>query len=343
MRKRIISYILALICVFVCTSPAFANDTQTNRDRYIEYINSFEESDTISTTDFMKVIFDLNDIDMSLFDHYIVKRNYIVNSFRIDQKVTRETALIDIMRSFMLIPDPDKINLYPWEDATYCGLTKQELAYISYAKELGITNGISSTKFGFNCPVTIKQIKSFIENINQLEDLSELQTKFQLNYVIDETVMSLDSLCIPLITEYLYSLPDNVEKSIIDHKWSIVLCSDTIPDYNANAIGLTSYRNLEVSIITISTHTWDRDFTEIMTHEFGHVLHDLSGFKPLSEEILTKEKPNLASDYREYANTNEYEYIACSWYYMSIIGETNFSNKYPETYAYINEMLSSIK
>ena len=80
-----------------------------------------------------------------------------------------------------------------------------------------------------------------------------------------------------------------------------------------------------------------------MVHEYGHVIHSLYGYVDPPNNILTEEKPKLASEYRAYAAKNNNEFVACAWTYWYIVGDDYFSQEYPETYKFLQDMILNIK
>lgn len=145
-----------------------------------------------------------------------------------------------------------------------------------------------------------------------------------------------------MVIEYLYSLPNNVENAIINDDRTIIFCGDEIPGYEGiPAIGATS--NTRIYFTTTSTHSWDHSFIETMVHEYGHVIHSLYRYVDPPNNILTEEKPKLASEYRAYAEKNNIEFVACAWTYWYFVGDERFSQEYPETYKFLQDMISKIK
>lgn len=341
MKRKFINIFLVLLLIVSCTSSTIAINIQdSNQITYNDYLKMLSNKTEITKYELFTLIYLQHNIDPELINHSTFIRKYIVTSYNVNSNSNRAIALIDLMRAYMLIPDPENTYFYPWEDIDK-ELSKQDLAYISYAKELGITNGISQTKFGFNLPITGWQLKTIINRINQL-DLSKIQTKFKLNYIVYEDIENLEDLIIPLVIEYLYSLPNNVENAIINDDRTIIFCGDEIPGYEGiPAIGGTS--NTRIYLTTTSTHSWDHSFIETMVHEYGHVIHSLYGYVDPPNNILTEEKPKLASEYRAYAEKNNNEFVACAWTYWYIVGDDHFSQEYPETYKFLQDMISKIK
>ena len=340
MKRKIISIILILICTICIIGNTSITNADASEYSYENFLDSYNDNDYIKLEDFYKLLFLQHDIDPYYIEHFIFSFSYKVDTYGYYPMVKRETALIDLMRSYMLIPDPSEITLYPWKDID-SDLNKQYLAYISYAKELGITNGITKDEFGFGKEITIKQLKAFINRINSL-DLNQLQTKFKMNYKSVDSIGNLTELAIPLVIEYLYSLPNNVESAIINDNRTIIFCGDEIPGYEGiPTIGATS--NTCIYFTTTSTHSWDHSFIETMVHEYGHVIHSLYGYVDPPNNVLTEEKPKLASEYRAYAEKNNIEYIACAWTWLYITGDEHFSKEFPETYKFIQDMIMNIK
>ena len=341
MKRKFINIFLVLLLIISCTSNTIAINTQeSNQIIYSDYLKMLSDKTEITNYELFTLIYLQHNIDRELIKHSTFIRKYMVTSYVVNSNSNRATALIDLMRAYMLIPDPENTYFYSWEDIDK-KLSKQELAYINYAKELGITNGISQTKFGFNLPITGLQLKAFINRINQL-DLSKIQTKFKLNYIIYKDIGNLEELIIPLVIEYLYSLPNNVENAIINDNRTIIFCGDEIPGYEGiPAIGATS--NTHIYLTTTSTHSWDHSFIETMVHEYGHVIHSLYGYIDPPNNILIEEKPKLASEYKAYAEENNIEFVACAWTYWYIVGDDYFSQEYPETYKFFQDIISKIK
>ena len=341
MKHKIANIFLVILLLISCTYNAKAIDNhESNQIAYNDYLNTLSNKSQVKNSELYTLLYLHHNIDPELIDHSTFIRKYMVTSYGVNSNSNRATALIDLMRAYMLIPDPENTHFYPWEDIDK-ELSKQDLAYISYAKELGITNGISQTKFGFNLPITGWQLKTIINRINQL-DLSKIQTKFKLNYIIYKDIGNLEELIIPLVIEYLYSLPNNVENAIINDDRTIIFCGDEIPGYEGiSAIGGTS--NTRIYLTTTSTHSWDHSFIETMVHEYGHVIHSLYGYIDPPNNILIEEKPKLASEYRAYAEKNNNEFVACAWTYWYFVGDEHFSQEYPETYKFLQDMISKIK
>ena len=339
MKRKIISIILILICTICIIGNTSITNADASEYSYENFLDSYNDNDYIKLEDFYKLLFLQHDIDPYYIDHFIFSFSYKVDTYGYYPMVKRETALIDLMRSYMLIPDPSEITLYPWKDID-SDLNKQYLAYISYAKELGITNGITKDEFGFGKEITIKQLKAFINRINSL-DLNQLQTKFKMNYKSVDSIGNLTELAIPLVIEYLNTLPDFVEKAIIENDRTIMFCDDTIPDYEDRpVIGLTNPN--EIRIITTASYCWKFSFNEILVHEFGHVVHKLSNME-IPYENFNEEKLKLSYMYTSYATENELEYIACAWTWLYITGDEYFSKEFPETYKFIQDMIMNIK
>ena len=341
MKRKIANIFLVILLLISCTYNAKAIDNhESNQIAYNDYLNTLSNKSQVKNSELYTLLYLHHNIDPELIDHSTFIRKYMVTSYVVNSNSNRATALIDLMRAYMLIPDPENTYFYSWEDIDK-KLSKQELAYINYAKELGITNGISQTKFGFNLPITGWQLKAFINRINQL-DLSKIQTKFKLNYIIYKDIGNLEELIIPLVIEYLYTLPNNVENAIINDNRTIIFCGDEIPGYEGiPAIGGTS--NTRIYLTTTSTHSWDHSFIETMVHEYGHVIHSLYGYVDPPNNILIEEKPKLASEYRAYAEKNNIEFVACAWTYWYIVGDEHFSQEYPETYKFFQDMILNIK
>lgn len=344
MKRKLISILLTVLCIFYCTQNAIAIDyyIEDNTQNYEEILNSYSNTDIISKSDFFNFIFSLNNIDINLTNRFTFKTSYTINSVGFNTNVTRTTALIDIMRSFMLIPNPKYTNHYDWSD-TPSNFSDQDIAYINYAKELGITNGLTNTEFGFYEYVTIWQLKEFINRINRL-DLENNKTIAQITITTCDEIGNLGELAKPLVIEYLYTLPDNIINSLIKNNWEIIMCGDIIPGYDdTSVVGATYPYKQKVYLTTIGEYSWTKSFKETMIHEFGHVIHTLYNLTPIPEDILSTEKPKLAKDYRPYADSSDEEFIACAWAYLYYKNDDYFSKEYPKTYQFIQNMISEIK
>ena len=342
--KRFISKILILIlCISCCIGYTNAVDFSDINENCTKYINSFKDSDHLCQNEFYKFLFLKHDIDPELINYVNFKNSYSINEVKITANITRTTAIIGLMRSYKLIPDPDNITFYQWED-TPSNLSKQELAYISYARQLGITKGITLTKFGFMNEITIKQLKAFIHNIESIKNLKNLQVSCKLKITSKKEIGNIYQLVEPLLIEYLYSLPDNVESALIRRNWKIILCNNLIPGYEGtSAIGLTRPDRHEIYLVTTSRSIMPTNFNSNMIHEFGHAIYNIAGSPSISSKILKTEKPKLAKEYRSYAGVNKHEYIACAWVFMNQKGDEYFSQNYPETYKLFKNMISRMK
>lgn len=154
MKRKFINIFLVLLLIVSCTSNTTAiNIQESNQITYNNYLKILSNKTEMTKSELFTLIYLQHNIDPELINHSTFIRKYMVTSYRVNSNSNRATALIDLMRAYMLIPDPENTYFYPWEDIDK-ELSKQDLAYINYAKELGITNGISQTKFGFNLPIT---------------------------------------------------------------------------------------------------------------------------------------------------------------------------------------------
>ena len=327
-----------------CTSSINATDIKTVDNNYLDYFDSYNDNDQIKLIDFFHYLFKLKGIDESLVNKFIFKPEYRIDSYGYNANTTRLTALIDLMRAYMIIPDINSIEYYPWTDIPesddFYSISDIELAYVSYARELGITKGISMTEFGFTKNITVWQLKTFIKNI---ENLSINPVEFPLEYSTNDNIKNLDKLALPLIIEYMQKLPEPIKNKIINDNWKFYFSDDNIPNQDKGIIGITDSDNHNISLITLKRPGYNRNFTEIMVHEFGHVIHYLSNISPFTEQIIFIEKPKLANDYIIYANTNKNEFVACAWAYLYFKGDEYFSAEYPGTYEFIQDMISRIE
>lgn len=344
MKKYTIILFLSFLTAFACMNSAKAIDCQDIEDNHLNYFDSYKDTDKIKLNDFYCFLFELNNIDKSLVDQFLFKAEYRCNSYGYNANTSRMTAIINLMRAYMIIPDVNSIEYYPWTDIPESdmmySITNTELAYISYARKLGITKGISETEFGFNKDVTIGQLKIFINNIKKL---SMYQVDFPFEYESSPNIKNLDKLVLPLIIEYMNSLPEKVKNKIINSKWKFYFCENYVPGYNEGTIGLTDCENRIITLSTLRRPGYLRIFTETMVHEFGHVIYHLSNIKLIDDEIINIEKPKLSTEYKSYANKNKNEFIACAWTYLYYVGDDYFSIEYPYTYEFIQDMISRIE
>ena len=196
------------------------------------------------------------------------------------------------------------------------------------------------TEFGFTKNITVWQLKTFIKNI---ENLSINPVEFPLEYSTNDNIKNLDKLALPLIIEYMQKLPEPIKNKIINDNWKFYFSDDNIPNQDKGIIGITDSDNHNISLITLKRPGYNRNFTETMVHEYGHVIHSLYGYIDPPNNVLTEEKPKLASKYRAYAEKNNIEFVACAWTYWYIVGDDYFSQEYPETYKFLQDMISKIK
>ena len=331
-----------MICILPYTNQT--KDNNINDSNLLFISDKHIENEYIDIDQFLKLIFSQHNISSTTINHCIFKNKYRVSNYTLSSYTTRETALIDLMRSYMLIPDPDKINLYPWDDIpNNTNLSKQDLAYISYAKELGITKGYTDSTFGFNMPITKWQLNTFIKNIENVKKSLSNQVEYGIQCISYDKNKHLDELAFPIVIEYLYSLPNNVETAIKNNNWTVVICNDTIPGYEKyNAIGLTNLDICSIYLISTAKYSTYYSFEEILIHEFGHVINNLANLELYQNDEIIKEQEKLSRAYRPYANESMSEYIACAWTWLYYIGDIHFSNAYPNTYKFIQKMISSI-
>lgn len=283
-------------------------------------------------------------IDLNMLGECTLKSSYYTNYWALEN-IDRMTMLIDIMRINMLIPDPDttEITEYPWDDIPD-NISKQALAYINYAKQLGITNGIGEYTFGFKVNATYEQFDAFANNISKIENIEQYQAKCPIK-VIDKTNDGLDRLAKPLIIEYFNTLPDKLVTEICTYTFYID--DHEIPEYSY-AIGLTNNQTKTIEVLGTAASLYGKDFNETMIHEFGHAVNEISGVNLIYNvnnysEILDKEMPKMGVLYRSYATTNKYEFFACAWYYNYLKGEENFAYLFPETSILFNKILDMYK
>ena len=224
--KKIISIIFSLI---ICTTIISAN-------------NETYEKETIRNDEIFIYLYNELGYDYNTLSSNCFIRSYY-SSFCNGMDINRKMALIDLMRIYSLIPDPDQYaDLYTWEDKESTD-DLQELAYINYAKYLGITKGTSATTFGFDQPITKTQLNTFIDNIKNLENIKDYQYEYKFNVTDDQSNKHYSTFCKPLIAEYYYTLPDYIVDRVTTGKWKIQVVNGRIPGIpsNIDAIGATNY------------------------------------------------------------------------------------------------------
>ena len=327
--KKIIAILFSLIvCTTMISSEEIYQRETIRNDEMIEYL--------------------YNELG---YDYNILNSNCVTHSyytgFGIGMNMNRKMALIDLMRIYNLIPDPDEYaNMYKWDDKVSTD-DPQELAYINYAKYLGITKGTSETTFGFDQSVTRTQLNTFRDNIKNLTDLKSYQYDYKFSVTDDQPNKHYSAFCKPLIAEYYYTLPDYIIDRVTTGKWKIEIVNGHIPGVasNIDAIGATNYYTYKI-YVAAETNVFNlSSFMDTFIHEFGHVL-DCESNCFLSNSInnvYNDEIDKLCVEHRVYASTNQYEYIACAWRYMELIGEEKYSEDYPLTYQLFLQGLNRLK
>lgn len=346
MEKKYLRILVVFTTILLCTTAVFATTVKYDYDdssiSYEEYLNHnqgiYEEMNGQAV---IGLLCRKYNIKMDNIRKSTITPLYYSHYWPL-APVTRMQALIDIMRVNMLIPDPETVTSYIWNDLPQY-IDDMDLAYINYAKELGITNGIEENAFGFNKIITYYQFDKLINNIKSLENLESYQVKCPIK-VIDRENQNHDILAAPIITEYLYTIPDKLVNKL--KVWSFYLDGYYIPNYDY-AVGLTSDYDSQIDIISYKNNTYATSFgfNETMIHEFGHAFSCISGIQVLQDvdngsHIIEEEIPKLAEDYRTYAASNRYEYFACAWVWLYTLGDENFKSSYPYTYAMFQKMLS---
>lgn len=320
--KRLCSFILALVMTMTIT---YAVDKESK-----PYVRNDEMIEMICES----INYDYNQMGGNCF----IQEYY--NVFDRGADTDRISTLISVMRLYNLIPDPDIYSCaYTWDD-TPEKITDQELAYVNFAKYLGITNGTSETIFGFNDKITYWQVDTFIERTKSVSNKYQYQYNFTF---VDDSELNYGIFCKPLIAEYLYKLPDNVADNFTDGNWTFQILCGNIPKVTTDAVGATYYYQKKITIVA-NTHGLNvSSFTDTLIHEIGHgidaELNQGMSYE-VTSEILETEMPKLAKNYRIYASTDKYEYMACAWRYMDIIGEEKFKVEYPLTYDIFVDILS---
>lgn len=301
-------------------------------------IHAIDTEDTVSNKEFINYVTG----QFNITYENILNEDYVHNyytGYMLFCDLQRADALIGLMRLYRLIPDFDTIELYEWVDIpTDKNYTDIELSYISYARELGITCGTSECTFSFNTPITLSQLNTFNDRINQLENLDELQVTSPLK--VNDTENSNCNIFVePLLIELLMQLPDNVYETLVNDKWKINLIHAEYMNIDGqSAVGAT-YNNNYIDIVTQSS--FSTSFYITMIHELAHAIDSscnwgfVDGVYP-DTQIIREEMPKLADKYRSYANTNTNEYIACAFEYIAIYGIDKFKEEYPLTYDWLN-------
>ena len=328
MRKIIAILFSLIICTTMISSEEIYQRETIRNDEMIEYL-------------YNELGYDYNTLNSNCVTH-----SYYTG-FGIGMNMNRKMALIDLMRIYGLIPDPDEYaNMYKWDDKVSTD-NPQELAYINYAKYLGITKGTSETTFGFDQSITRTQLNTFRDNIKNLTDLKSYQYDYKFSVTDDQPNKHYSAFCKPLIAEYYYTLPDYIIDRVTTGKWKIEIVNGHIPGVasNIDAIGATNYYTYKI-YVAAETNVFNlSSFMDTFIHEFGHVL-DCESNCFLSNSInnaYNNEIDKLSVNYRVYASTNQYEYIACSWEYFELVGEEKYSEEYPLTYQLLLEGLDRLK
>lgn len=342
MKRRICSIITAFILCIALVMPVYANNDEIHHN----YINDYDDTSFISNLEFMHSIANMFDIKYDA----IAQENYIFEyytGYSHYNMIQRQNVLVALMRLYHLYPDFNNITLYEWADSPNIKMSNQELAYITYAKELGITSGTSETTFGFNQSATIWQIKTFIERINNLENIEELQKECPLQ-VIDTEDYNREVITEPLICEFFYGLPEEIRVGLVTNDYQVYLYYNTIPGYeDVGAIGI-HYSYPPIIGLTTKGNLTTYRFTRIFSHEIGHAIENLAkthlvyGVDNCSD-IIDDEIPKMVLKFRSYAGTNVREYIACAVEYAYIYGEDALKTEYPSTYEYFMQLINIIQ
>lgn len=328
--RKIIAILFSLI---ICTTMIGAGDDIYQRE-------------TIRNDEMIEYLYNELGYDYNTLNSNCVMSSYYTG-FGIGMNMNRKMALIDLMRIYNLIPDPDEYaNMYKWDDKVSTD-DPQELAYINYAKYLGITKGTSATTFGFDQSITRSQLNTFRDNIKNLTNLKKYQYEYKFSVTDDQANKHYSTFCKPLIAEYYYTLPDYIIDRVTTGKWKIEIVNGRIPGVasNIDAIGATNYYTYMIYVAAETNVLNLSSFMDTFIHEFGHVL-DCESNCFLSSSInnlYNDEIDKLCVEHRGYASKNEYEYIACAWRYMEIIGEEKYSEDYPLTYQLFLQGLNRLK
>lgn len=347
MKSRLVKFLVILLTIYSITIPVNAT-TYSPYDASITYEEYLTSNDTSTRYLAGDTIFGLlgrkYNIDLDMLSECTLKTSYYTNNWHLTT-IDRMTMLIDIMRLNMLIPDPDSTDIieYPWEDIPD-NISAQDLAYINYAKQLGITSGTGEYTFGFNENATYEHFDAFANNISKIENIEQYQVECPIK-VIDNTNKDLDRFAEPLIIEYFNTLPDRLVADLCIY--TIYIDDQELPEYSY-ATGLTYTPTKIIRILGTSDMLYGKNFNETMIHEFGHAVNDVSGINLIHNvnnynEILDIEMPKMGRVYRSYATTNKYEFFACAWYYNYLRGEEIFASIFPETSILFNTILDGYK
>lgn len=346
--KNKLSKVLAILLIIASLTISVSAVTYDPYNPNVSYENYLANNDTTTRTFTGSTMIGLlarkYGLDVAKIGESTIKNSYYTHYWPLET-IDRTTMLINIMRVNLLIPDLDSYNIdeYPWTDIPE-NFSELKLAYINYAKQLGITNGTGEYTFGFTQPATYEQFDTFVNNISKIDNIEQYQAKCSIN-VIDKTNSGLDKLAKPLIIEYFNTLPDKLVTEI--SKYTFYIDDYEIPEY-VNAIGLTNTQTKTIEVLGTAKTLYGKDFHETMIHEFGHAVNDISGVNLIRNvdnysEILDVEMPRLGVLYRSYATTNKYEYFACAWYWYYYKGAENFTYKYPETAILFEKILNMYK
>lgn len=352
MKKKAIQIIFMMLLIpILCSSTIYGynipnekyefDDPNISYEEYL-YHNSTDMNQNLTSQTVIGLLARKYDINLNEIRNSIVIEYYYTKSWH-NSMANRMQTLIDIMRLNMLIPDPNTIKSYPWEDIPD-NITDQELAYINYAKELGITNGTGEFTFGFNQHITYSQFNTFITNIENIKNISEYQKSYPV-IIIDKMNYNNDKLVAPLISEYFNTLPNKLTTEL--SSWTLYLDGDSIPSYDT-AVGLTTPVENKIEIISLSSTFKNQSFIETMIHEFGHAISWIANKRLVNgaypdTNILEEEMPKLVKGYRKYAGENRDEYFACAWYWNYHVGDVLFSTVYPYTYELFQSILNKYK
>lgn len=346
MKNKLTKVLLVLLIIASLSISASAvtyspYDTSVSYEDYVT--NNAPTTNSLTGNTILGLLGRKYNADLNMLNECTLKCSYYTNHWHL-KNIDRMTMLIDIMRLNMLIPDPDSTEIieYPWDDIPN-NISKQDLAYINYAKQLGITNGIGEYTFGFKMDATYKQFDTFVNNISKIENIEQYQAECPIK-VIDNT-NGLDKFAKPLIVEYFNTLPDKLVTDLCTYTFYID--DHVIPEYTY-ATGLTNMYTKIIRVLGTADYLYDKDFNETMIHEFGHAVNDVSNVNLIHNvnnysAILNEEMPKLGRLYRSYATTNKYEFFACAWYYNYMRGETNFAYLFPETSILFNSILDRYK
>lgn len=349
MKKRII--VLSVLCAILITvlsttchgvtSPKFNDERAT----FEEYVEHYGDAKYVNATNLYYLIYKKYGIYGKYNQYSPINNSYIISATCENRaKIDRTTALVALMRVNMLIPNNTTVNEYTWTDAPK-NLDKLYIDYINYAKQLNITKGTGDTSFGFRKPVTFEQILAFMENIEKIENISQYQCKTDLEINSNCSGPNIDKMAIPIVVEFYNTLPKNIKNAMVSNKWSVNIVLDRIPEYDESVFGLTSPSKHKLYVRTKTTNYYYREFYEVLIHEIGHIIDYESGFI-LSNNVdqnIKNEITKLSTEYRHYASSDIFEYFACAWCWMNMVGEKEFVKDYPYTYQYIMKSIDAIK